>query len=151
MPVKKESKSNLWVLLIALIAAIAAVVVLFVLYVLPGGSSITPTLEGGEEIGVETSQYQAVFMTNGQAYFGQIVSDVEDQFVILEDVYYLQVQPTADNTGAQREETSLVKLGSEMHGPEDSMKINRDHILFIEELKSDSKIVGAIQSYQQGD
>jgi len=43
----------------------------------------------------------------------------------------------------------LIKLGKELHGPKDQMVLNRDHILFIEELSSDSKVVKSIEKYNQ--
>ena len=42
-------------------------------------------------------------------------------------------------------ETTLAKLGSEVHGPEDKMQINKDHVLFIEDLKDDSTVVKSIR------
>lgn len=102
-----------------------------------------------------SGNWQAVFLSNGQVYFGNLSNENSDT-VVLKNIYYLQVtkklQPadtTADTTattGAQ-DELSLVKLGNELHGPEDEMKINRAHILFTEDLKPDGKVAKAIQSY----
>jgi hypothetical protein len=105
--------------------------------------------------GVKGGQYQAVFLTNGQVYFGK-VSDINGGYVKLSDIYYLQVQqsvqPTdkakTDNSGSQ---VSLAKLGSELHGPEDNMYISRQQVLFWENLKNDGKVVQAINSYKQQD
>src|SRR5687767_2108136 len=36
-----------------------------------------------------TSEYQAVFLTNGQVYFGKL--DFEHGWIVLNDVYYLQL------------------------------------------------------------
>jgi len=47
-------------------------------------------------------------------------------------------------------ELSLVKLGNELHGPTDAMHINRDQILFIEDLKDDSNVFQAITNYKNG-
>jgi hypothetical protein len=41
-----------------------------------------------------------------------------------------------------------VKLGNEMHGPQDQMFIRNEHVLFVENLKDDSKVVQAIQQHQ---
>ncbi len=46
-------------------------------------------------------------------------------------------------------DVSLLKLGNELHGPEDWMEINPAHILFIEELKPDGKVAKAIDAYKQ--
>lgn len=93
-------------------------------------------------------KWQAVFLSNGQVYFGNLEKDT-DKEVILTNIYYLQVttalQP-ADSTQAQQG-LSLVKLGNELHGPKDEMSINKAHVVFIEELKTDGKVVTAINQY----
>jgi len=99
----------------------------------------------------ELSDYQAVFLTNGQVYFGKI-SQTRDTYVVLKDIYYLQVnkqlQP-ADTQTASQSQLSLIKLGNELHGPDDLMHINRDQILFFEDLKSDGRVAQAITEYQK--
>lgn len=95
--------------------------------------------------------YQAVFLTNNQVYFGKISKEAS-QYPILRDIYYLrvttQLQPA--ETGAPvAPAINLVKLGNELHGPMDEMRINREHILFIEDLKPDSQVVAAIENFKQ--
>lgn len=96
--------------------------------------------------------WQAVFLTNGQVYFGKIAKENNDT-IILKDIYYLQVaqspQPDPGGQTAQGNNLSLVKLGNELHGPKDAMKINMSQVLFTEELKSDSKVVDAIVRYKE--
>lgn len=97
------------------------------------------------------SDYQAVFLVNGQVYFGKL-SNAGGQFMTLSDVYYLQVnqqiQP-AEEDAAQAPDISLVKLGGELHGPTDEMQINRDQVLLIEDLKTSSNVVRAIEEYKK--
>jgi len=97
----------------------------------------------------DESKYQAVFMTNGQVYFGKL-TDVTSNYQTLTDVYYLQVQQDVqpakvDSTNSQ---ISLNKLGSELHGPTDKMNIAESQILFWEDLKDDSAVVAAIKQYK---
>lgn len=105
---------------------------------------------GGAANMVKGNQYQALFLTNGQVYFGKL-SNVDDKYVTLTDIYYLQVQQTvqpAQNTGNNQNnnpQVSLAKLGSELHGPEDTMLVNRDQVLFWENIKDDGKVVQAIK------
>ncbi len=100
------------------------------------------------------SGYQAVFLTNGQVYFGKL-SDVSATYATLNDIYYLQVtQPPLQGSqpeGAQQQQPqlSLVKLGQELHGPVDEMKINREQILFYEDIKEDGRVMQAIREYQK--
>lgn len=99
---------------------------------------------------VSASGWQAVFLTNGQVYFGKVAKENNDT-IILKDIYYLQVaqSPQPATAGQQAEQNlSLVKLGNELHGPKDAMKINMDQVLFTEELKADSKVVDAIVRYK---
>jgi len=95
-----------------------------------------------------SGQWQAVFLSNGQVYFGKL-SGTSGKYATLKNIYYLQVQKAvqpADST-ASDQKVSLVKLGNELHAPKDEMKINRDQILFFEDLKSDGKVVQAIDKY----
>jgi len=94
--------------------------------------------------------YQAVFLTNGQVYFGKLYYE-NSKYPTLREVFYLQVtQPPQPLQEGQTPPSNinLVKLGGELHGPQDEMKINRDQILFIEDLKSDSRVIQAIQQFQ---
>lgn len=100
---------------------------------------------------VDSTKYQAVFLTNGQVYFGK-VSNENSSYVSLAEVHYLilkkplqnQQKEGDENQEQAKPEYSLIKLGSEMHGPS-SMSVNRDQILFIENLKDDSKVVTTIK------
>lgn len=98
------------------------------------------------------SGWQAVFLTNGQVYFGKL-SGKGGKYATLYDIYYLQLaqapQPDTKKNEQQQPQVSLVKLGNELHGPVDEMKINRDHVLFIEDMKNESKVVQAINNYKQ--
>lgn len=126
-------------------AAIVAVIVLVVV----GALGWWAYSKMASPDGVKTDRYQAVFLTNGQVYFGKL-SNVNKDYVDLTDIYYLQVQQSVQPADAkaaadQNPQVSLAKLGSELHGPEDQMKISRDQVLFWENLKDDSKVVDAIK------
>lgn len=105
--------------------------------------------------GSAVSGYHAVFLSNGQVYFGQL-DDINDNWVKLSKIYYLQVeqklQPKAEetaNTDAKTEQPklSLVKLGNELHGPTDEMQINTKHVIFYEKLKDKGQVVKSIKKY----
>jgi hypothetical protein len=97
---------------------------------------------------------QAVFLNGGQVYFGDI-QDLNSSNVRLSNIYYLrvnqQVQPnqeTADQS-TNSNDISLVKLGCELHGPEDEMLINREQVVFWENLKTDGQVAKAVAEYQK--
>jgi hypothetical protein len=98
---------------------------------------------------VNSKEYQAIFLTNGQVYFGKF-THVDSTYVELTKIFYLQVQqqvqPGQTSTNSQQQ-VSLAKLGGELHGPEDEMFINRDQILFWENLKPSGKVSTAIANY----
>ncbi len=102
----------------------------------------------GTVLGTNTD-YQAVFLTNGQVYFGKLTEGSD--WMKLTDIYYLQVTQNlqqADTSTAAKNDIQLVKLGSELHAPQDEMHIDRDKILFWENLKDDGKVVQAIHQYK---
>jgi len=112
------------------------------------------TNQSPKAFGFSKDAFHAVFMSNGQVYFGKI-SRINDQFATVDQVYYLRkfdtpLQPIADNERAtiddkNKPDLQIVKLGGEIHGPQNRMTINRQHILFIEELKADSRVVQTIE------
>ncbi len=98
---------------------------------------------------VDSSKMQAVFLNNGQVYFGNI-TELNNNYLTVSNVYYLrvnqQVQPGQQNAQAQND-VSLVKLGCELHGPQDLMIINRSEVTFWENLKSDGQVGKAVAEY----
>ena len=91
---------------------------------------------------VSGEEYQAVFLTNNQVYFGKLVNR-NSQYPVLKDIYYLQVTQTLQPRDENQQpipNLNLVKLGAEVHGPQDEMVINRDHIMFYEDLKEDLRL-----------
>lgn len=107
--------------------------------------------------GVKKDKYQALSLTNGQVYFGKL-SQADSKTVVLKDIYYLQlqepVQPKADaKTEAERQNKppTLAKLGTELHAPEDAMYVDREQVLFWENLKDNGKVVKAIKDHKNKD
>jgi len=105
-----------------------------------------------ESTNINTSEYQAIFLTNGQVYFGKL-ANLNHKYVTITDVYYLQVQSNSSLQGASsstspNSQVSLVKLGNELHGPQDKMYIANGQMLFWENMKDSSKVVQAISKYQ---
>ena len=95
------------------------------------------------------SGWQAVFLNNEEVYFGKIKAEDGDE-LWLEKIYYpkdsdLLKQKNVNEFGT---EIQLIKRGSELHGPEDLMRIFKDSVVYIESLRDDSKISQAIRSYE---
>lgn len=105
-----------------------------------------------QDSAVKGSEFQAVFLTNGQVYFGKF-SQTDSDYVKLTDIFYLQVQQSvqpSSSSSSSNPQVSLAKLGGELHGPEDVMYIAKTQVLFWENLKSSGKVSQAIQKYNQG-
>jgi len=105
--------------------------------------------------GIDSGKYQAVFFTNGQVYFGKLQA-LNNDYMKMTDIYYLQTQASEDGDSKNPQETAstqsdvqLIKLGQEIHGPEDAMIISRDQVLFYENLKADGKVAQSIANYKK--
>jgi hypothetical protein len=121
-------------------------------FILSAAAGVIGALSGSSST-IKSKQYQAVFLTNGQVYFGKL-ADTNNSWVKLTDIFYLQVQqqvqPSDSKTTTQQPQVSLAKLGNELHGPEDVMYVDRSQVLFWENLKNDGKVVNAIKDYKNG-
>lgn len=82
------------------------------------------------------AQYQAVFLTNGQTYFGHYVERL-GPYIKVEDPYYIQTTKPATDTAPA--EQKLVRRGSELHQPQGAMLIPKSAILFVEDLQPSSQ------------
>lgn len=150
LPQQRKGGALPWVILAVVVAILVVLGVLFRENLFGSGKSV---------VGVDRSKasgYQAVFLTNGQVYFGKM-SNLKSSYVTLTDIYYLQViqqQPLQGTPQEQQQQQqaqqqiSLVKLGNELHGPVDEMHISQSQILFYEDLKEDGNVVQAIQQYK---
>lgn len=131
----KEGRAYRWSFLALLLSGtvLAVATIFFIVY----GRSVY-----SETHYVKADQYQAVFVnvngTNGgQVYFGKI-KDLTSQYIRLTDVFYIQNQTNQD--GSANGSYNLVKLGCELHGPNDEMLINRSEVFFWENLKNDGQV-----------
>ena len=123
---------------VAFLLAITGLIVALALLVFFGGARKEASL-------VDSKKYQAVFLTNGQVYFGK-VKEANTKYVDLRDIYYLNSQTTENN--AQPTSFSLVKLGCELHKPADMMVINRDQVSFWENIQTDGKVAKVIDQWK---
>lgn len=106
----------------------------------------------GLGLGGNPKKWQAVFLINGQVYFGKIVKETS-RVIVLDEVHYLQTEPARPakegESDPQPPGLSVVKLGQEIHQPENVMRINKNQILFVEDLRVDSQIVRVIEEARE--
>lgn len=125
------------------IAVIAVVLIGFVI-----------TLQSGQ-VRSSSSRYNAVLLNNGQVYFGQIQREDENNLV-LTNVFYIQyteqqVPTTTEGEAPQTVQTpQLVKKGSEFYGPENAIRLNRQQIVSVEQLRGDSQVMVQIKKMLAG-
>ncbi len=129
---------------------ISIVAVILLAGIVFGGLTLARQLSGAA---IDGGKYQAVFLTSGQVYFGKLQNTNGDYFK-LTDVFYLQTKTDTTSENPQTSTTDqnnveLIKLGSEIHGPEDAMIISRDQVLFYENLKADGRVSQSIVNYRK--
>jgi hypothetical protein len=104
---------------------------------------------GEIETASQEAKWYAVKLVDGEIFFGQ-TSDTASNPLTIEKVYYNYDQA---KDGLKPDESSpnlrLVKRGKETHGPTGEMKIYQAQILYLEPLKEDSKVLGAIREYEK--
>jgi hypothetical protein len=106
---------------------------------------------------IQSETIQAVFLTNGQVYFGRITS-LTDDLVILDDVFYPKAQKTdqattnedaSADTITEAGGVALRKLGkNEFHEPQDTLYIEPSNILYWENLEKESRVTKGILEYE---
>lgn len=143
-PVPKKKKiSGKWIK--AVVIALSILVVILI-----AGAIYILATKDNTSSQIQSDKYQAVFLNSadGQVYFGKLTV-LNKNYYKLTDIYYVrveQVQPDKNNSQT-KQNISLAKLGSEIHGPQDVMYVNRDQVLFWENLKTDGQVAKAIAEY----
>jgi hypothetical protein len=97
----------------------------------------------GSDVKFDTP-YQAVLLTNGSAYFGQLAG-YGGRHPVLTHVYYVVSQTNPDT---KQVSNILVKRGKELHEP-DRMYINPAQILCVEPVGQHSKVAELIAQASQ--
>lgn len=107
----------------------------------------------------DSRTYQAVFLSNGQVYFGRL-HGAQTKTPVLDDVFYLQTGMTNQQAGEMRAsgtpsdvlkqpQFTLTKLGQgEVHAPKDALYLNRSQVLFWENLRADSPVIQSIVNFK---
>lgn len=79
----------------------------------------------------------AVFLVDGQVYFGHLEDRPWSDSIVLRDVYYFA--GSGDGTAL-----TLARRGSELHQPADGMRIRREKVLLVEIADQGSAVFAAI-------
>ncbi len=114
-----------------LLVGLAAGIVIGLLagLILAGPSRPPQAAAGGAAI---TTRYQAVTLTSGQVFVGRL-EKLDSAFPVLSDIYTLQSKPGEGGKAVE----SLAKRGAD---EPDTLILNADHILFVEPVRSGSRL-----------
>ena len=86
-----------------------------------------------------STQYQAVLLSNGSAYFGKL-EGLGTPFPVLTDVYYVQ---SHEDPQTKQVANILVRRGKEWHAP-DRMILNANMIVLVEPVNPASRVAQLI-------
>lgn len=86
-----------------------------------------------------STPYQAVLLSNGSAYFGQL-EGLGTPFPVLRDVFYVQSSKDPQTNAVSN---VLVKRGKEWHQP-DRMILNSNMIVLVEPVNPSSRVAQLI-------
>ena len=136
---QKSNKGLIWTIVIIVAVLVLAAIGWFAF-----------TSNKGSATGIDSSKYQAVFMSNGQIYFGKL-SDFNEASFKITKIYYPQAQTTEEDTTKNattdaQSNIQLFRVTDGVHGPEDQMIITKSQILYYENLESDSKVTKLIEA-----
>lgn len=144
--VRPSSGNDFWFRLLNIVILVGiAILVAAIAFTFARSSS------SGEFKLVKNDKYQAVFLNNGQVYFGNI-KNMDSKNLVLSNIYYLTQNTTTGSNGQQTADGNytLVKLGcQQIHDPYDQMVINRDQVTFWENLQDKGSVVSKINEFKK--
>ena len=86
-----------------------------------------------------TTPYQAVLLTTGAVYFGQL-EGLGTPFPVMRNVFYVQ---SVDDAQTKHVNNVLIKRGKEWHEP-DRMILNSNMIVLVEPVSQESRVAALI-------
>lgn len=94
-------------------------------------------------------RYQAVYVETGQVYFGKL-RNTDGRYLRLEGAYVARAQDVPPSATEEQKATlngnvSLAKISDQVYGPEDTLEIRADKVIFWQNLEQDSKVTKAIE------
>lgn len=92
--------------------------------------------------GVDPERWQAVSLSSGQLFFGHLV-EAGDDFYELQDAYFIQETPPAEEGAAPGQEVRPIT--QQLHQPEQSMLLAKEFVVRVENLRPDSDVAEAIE------
>ncbi len=142
---RKASSDNNKFGKVGLVGLVVVAAVFLVAIALLAGTGNKASAEQGY---VKKDKLQAVFLSTGQVYFGNVTT-LNSNYFVVSNIYYLQTSSTGTGTAANANTSvSLVKLGCELHSPSDQMVINRSQVTFWENLQDTGQVAKAVKTFK---
>lgn len=112
----------------------------------PSNPSDSSSPSPASSLQLPTSNFWEVSLDTDQTFYGRLDSKTADkgQYLKLTGVFYYQPGLSPAKEGTIR----LVQVGTELHQPKNEVYLNRSHVVAKQPLSSDSKVVKAIEDYQ---
>lgn len=97
--------------------------------------------------------YYAVALTSGSIFFAHLKGQ-DDKYLYLTDIFYLQRTPAPPPDPKKKNQPQgpgivLVPQKEDVYGPKDELVVNRMHVIYYQELVSDSKVIEGIHRTKQ--
>jgi hypothetical protein len=96
---------------------------------------------------VDPNRWQAVFLSNGEVYYGHLVEAGSD-FYELRDAYFVVEGPAVQKGSPPTQQVRPIT--QQFQNPEQSMLIAKQFVIKVENLSPDSQVVKAIDRLQGG-
>ena len=123
-----------------------AFVVLFIILIISGYFYFFHSRENNKTENQIDKSWYSIKLQNGEVYYGQIENTSADP-VVIKNVYYdydlINKTEKTEQTGLR-----LVKKGKETYGPAGVMEVVRSNVMYMDQLKADSKVLKAILDYE---
>ncbi|CAN5147226.1 hypothetical protein BH11PAT4_BH11PAT4_7090 [soil metagenome] len=142
---------------VVLSIVVVAIVAVAGYFILARGNSTVLTGGVVKDSGDNLSDFSAVFVNGGGIYFGKITK-MNDDVVVLEEVYNYGVVPATDASGKEikaatgtTQETRPTLFDASKVGiaPASKYNINRGEVILWYSLKNDSDVVKTIAEYKK--
>jgi hypothetical protein len=101
-----------------------------------------------------TNPWYAVKLVDGDVIYGKI-TDINTDPLVIDSVYYNYDQKRSENDSGQKKPVNetgdlrLVKRGNETHGPDGKLQVFRAQVVFMENLRADSKVLRVIEENEK--
>jgi hypothetical protein len=101
-----------------------------------------------------SNPWYAVKLLDGDIIYGKI-TDINTDPLIIDSVYYNYDQKRSENDTGQKKPVNetgdlrLVKRGNETHGPDGKLQVFRAQVVFMENLRADSKVLRVIEENEK--